>query len=165
DKEDKKDKKDKEEKKDKKEKKEKKDKKTKKEKKDKETAKEEKTTITSAPTPAPAAAAEKRWNDWSQADLGNEKQNDKFLRLLGAKKAPATTEGSSSSASAGPVKKGLFGSLGSLPASTQHTNTDSVIDGMVGRKVTRDLEKQFQDGLKIRQQMKKGRSVGLGFGY
>ncbi|KAF9934301.1 hypothetical protein FBU30_002440, partial [Linnemannia zychae] len=136
-------------------------------KKDKKDKKETKT-LTPEITPVPttseatlAPAVEKRWNDWSQADLGNEKQNDKFLRLLGAKK-----NNPDGSATATPAKKGgLFGSLGSLATTSSHTNTDSAIDSMVGRKVTRDLEKQFKDGLKIRQQMKKGKSVGLGFGY
>lgn len=94
----------------------------------------------------PAARTEEtvsgRWNDWTKASFGgDDAQKNKFLRLLGAKKAGNEASGSGSSFS----------------------NQSSAIDDSVNQKMSKDLEKQFQDGLKMRKQGYGGKRGGLGW--
>jgi hypothetical protein len=95
---------------------------------------------------APQETASGRWNDWTKASFGgDDAQKNKFLRLLGAKKAG----NSSSTATEGPSH------------TQQHQS--SAIDDNVNQKMNQDLEKQFQDGLKMRKQQYGGKRGGLGW--
>jgi hypothetical protein len=94
----------------------------------------------------PAAATEEtasgRWNDWTKASFGgDDAQKNKFLRLLGAKKSGNETSGSGSN----------------------YSNQSSAIDDNVNQKMSKELEKQFQDGLKMRKQSYGGKRGGLGW--
>lgn len=82
------------------------------------------------------------WNDWTKASFGgDDAQKNKFLRLLGAKKTGNMT---STSTEAG-------------------SSHQSAIDDNVNQKMNQDLEKQFQDGLKMRKQQYGGKKGGLGW--
>ncbi|KAI9263733.1 small acidic protein family-domain-containing protein [Sporodiniella umbellata] len=83
------------------------------------------------------------WNNWNKASFdGDDEKKNKFLKLMGAKKHTGPTE---------QKKGGLFGSL------------KSSIDIDESRRISNDLEKQFDHGLQFRKQMQKGRRGGLGF--
>ncbi|KAH8556824.1 small acidic protein family-domain-containing protein [Umbelopsis sp. PMI_123] len=103
------------------------------------------------PTEAPSAAAAEesnsgRWNDWTKASFGGDNaQKNKFLRLLGAKKGSSTTSSPQTT-------------LGES-SGTSH----SAIDAGFSQKMNQDLEKQFQDGLKMRKQQYGGKRGGLGW--
>ncbi|KAK9719263.1 hypothetical protein K7432_004897 [Basidiobolus ranarum] len=108
--------------------------------------------INEKPSKSSEAVSEGSWNNWSAASFANDERKDKFLRLLGAKKS-GEKEGK---------KKGLFGSLGKLPSSSADDTANSAIDADYAKKVNSALEKQFENGLKLRKQQFKGRG-GLGF--
>ncbi|KAJ3361300.1 hypothetical protein GGF32_007610 [Allomyces javanicus] len=100
----------------------------------------------SAPTPAPAPAAAPagRWNDWTQADLGDSGRQSKFLRLLGAKKAGADAPTPAA-------------------ASTASATGPTAINAQYGQRITADLEKQFEAGRSTQRGKQQGRSRGIGF--
>ncbi|KAJ8663350.1 hypothetical protein O0I10_000589 [Lichtheimia ornata] len=88
------------------------------------------------------------WNNWNKASFGgDQQQKDKFLRLLGAKKASnQPSERQQTKKSGG----GLYGSL------------KSAIDEDEKHRISNDLQKQFEDGLRFRKQQQMGRRGGLG---
>lgn len=108
--------------------------------------------MTSFHIKSPSAAASEesssgRWNDWSKASFGgDDAQKNKFLRLLGAKKAGNDTAPSPHTG------------LGDSPQSSH-----SAIDTGFSQRINQDLEKQFQDGLKMRKQQFGGKRGGLGW--
>ncbi|TPX64519.1 hypothetical protein SpCBS45565_g05803 [Spizellomyces sp. 'palustris'] len=82
------------------------------------------------------------WNDWSQASFeGDAARKNKFLRLLGAKKASNDTTVSTTSVDA----------------------PTSAIQAEVGKKIEHDIVNQFEQGRAIQQKLRQGRRVGLGF--
>lgn len=84
------------------------------------------------------------WNNWSKATFGGDtSKQDKFMRLLGAKKGGSKDSGSSTAE----PKKSLYGSL------------KSAIDEDENQRITHDLEKQFRSGIHFRQSNRRG---GLG---
>ena len=144
----------------KKEKKEKKDKKDKKEKKNK----KEKRSRESSP---PSDKRTKR-NDWSKADLGDTKSNEKFQKLIGAKKEAAQQDSTSffagSKVETDPtgalmVRKGKFQIF--LPAKLQNLKPviPNSLDKATADKINNDLEKQDKEA----RLSKKKRGLGLGF--
>ncbi|KNE70223.1 hypothetical protein AMAG_20258 [Allomyces macrogynus ATCC 38327] len=97
------------------------------------------------PAPAPAAAPAGRWNDWTQADLGDSGRQSKFLRLLGAKKAGADAPAPS------------------VAAPTASATGPTVINAQYGQRITADLEKQLEAGRSTQRGKQQGRSRGIGF--
>lgn len=93
------------------------------------------------------------WNDWNKASFdGDDAKKNKFLRLLGAKKSsPATATQAFVPASGKKSGGGLYGGL------------KSAIDEDEKKRISNDLEKQFDHGLQFRKQMQMGRRGGLGF--
>ncbi|KAI9004772.1 hypothetical protein BC832DRAFT_592703 [Gaertneriomyces semiglobifer] len=80
------------------------------------------------------------WNDWSKASFeGNDARKDKFLRLLGAKKAGIDTSGSSG------------------------TDAPSAINANFGKKIENDMLAQFAQGQAMQQKLRQGKRMGLGF--
>ncbi|KAI8578872.1 hypothetical protein K450DRAFT_244903 [Umbelopsis ramanniana AG] len=100
-----------------------------------------------SPSAAEVAEESGRWNDWSKASFGgDDAQKNKFLRLLGAKKAGND---------AAPTPHAGLGD------SSQSSH--SAIDAGFKQRMNQDLEKQFQDGLKMRKQQFGGKRGGLGW--
>ncbi|ORY92281.1 small acidic protein family-domain-containing protein [Syncephalastrum racemosum] len=89
------------------------------------------------------------WNNWSKATFGGDaSKQDKFMRLLGAKKGGKNDSTSSTSGNGSESKKkSLYGSL------------KSAIDEDENQRITNDLEKQFRSGIHFRQSNRRG---GLG---
>ncbi|KNC96394.1 uncharacterized protein SPPG_08293 [Spizellomyces punctatus DAOM BR117] len=82
------------------------------------------------------------WNDWSQASFeGDAARKNKFLRLLGAKKA----------------------SNDAIISTTSSNAPTSAIQAEVGKKIEHDIVNQFEQGRAIQQKLRQGRRVGLGF--
>ncbi|RKP05781.1 small acidic protein family-domain-containing protein, partial [Thamnocephalis sphaerospora] len=95
-----------------------------------------------------SSAGGSSWNDWSQADFsGDAARKDKFMRLLGAKKAPA---GGST------ARKGLYGSL-------QAGTSGTAINSNVAQQMEQHMEQQFAAGIRARKDRFHGGPSGLGF--
>ncbi|KAJ2553560.1 hypothetical protein EV175_002899, partial [Coemansia sp. RSA 1933] len=104
--------------------------------------------VSDRPTPDTEPVSEKPsgagWNNWSEAEFESEERKNKFLRFMGVKK----TDGG----------KGAGETAGG-----SSSKFDSAISKDYGKKIEKDLEKQFSAGVAKRQQTQRGGRGGLGF--
>ncbi|KAJ8247571.1 hypothetical protein GJAV_G00247840, partial [Gymnothorax javanicus] len=92
-------------------------------------------------TKRPASPDEQGTNTWEDADLGNDERKQKFLRLMGAGKKEHT----------GRIVIG------------DHKSTSHFRTGAEDKKISTELENQYQQGIEDKLSGRNRRHCGLGF--